>query len=144
MRSRNHFNTVQAFPPVGKFLNDLANCSASDFAEREFVASRPSANVIEFENYYELQIAAPGVMKEEINIEVKEGIIIISANRTNDGEKKSKYRKRTFDYASFSRSFKLGKHVILDGIEANMKSGVLYIKLPKRDKSADTLKVKIN
>lgn len=144
MRSRNRFNTVQAFPPVNKFFHDLANSSASDVADREFVASRPSANVIEFDDRFELQIAAPGVSKKDIGIEVKEGTLLISATPQEGKNENVKYRKYEFDYSSFNRSFKLGKLVEIDGIEANMKNGVLNIKLPKRDKSADKKKISID
>ena len=144
MRSRNRFNTVQAFPPVNKFFHDLANSSASDVADREFVASRPSANVIEFDNHFEIQVAAPGVSKKDIAIEVNEGTLLISAKLNETKESNTKYRKYEFDYSSFSRSFKLGKLVEIEGIEANMKNGVLYVTLPKRDKSADKIEIAID
>ncbi len=143
MRSRNNCNTAQAYPPVSKFFNDLANSSASDIAERQFVASRPSANVIEYDNHYELQIAAPGVLKEDIAIEVEDGTINISASRSTSEESNVNYRKRTFDYSTFKRSFKLGKDVEVDGIGANMKNGVLSVILPKRDKSADKKEITV-
>ena len=144
MRSRNHCNTVQAFPPVSKFINDLANSSASDVVDREFVASRPAANVIEFEAHYELQIAAPGIAKRDILIEVKDGVIHVSASHDPTEESKVKYRTRTFDYSTFNRSFKLGKLVDVQGIKANMKNGVLNISLPKRDESVDKKQISID
>jgi len=144
MRSRNHFNTVQAFPPVNKFFHDLANSSASDVADREFVASRPSANVIEFDDHFELQIAAPGVSKKDITIEVNEGTLLIAATTQEGKEENVKYRKYEFDYSSFNRSFKLGKLVEVEGIEANMKNGVLNITLPKRDGSVDKKEITID
>jgi HSP20 family protein len=143
MRSRNHCNTARAFPPVSKFLHDLANSSASDVADREFVASRPSANVIEFDMHYELQIAVPGVSKKDIVIEVKEGILKILATRNEANEDNVKYRRCEFNYSSFNRSFKLGKHVKVDGIEAIMENGVLTITLPKSDQEADKKEISI-
>ena len=100
--------------------------------------------MIEFDDRFELQIAAPGVSKKDIGIEVKEGTLLISATPQEGKNEDVKYRKYEFDYSSFSRSFKLGKLVDVDGIEANMKNGVLCIKLPKRDRTADKREISID
>ncbi len=144
MRSRNRFNAVQVCPPVNKFFHDLANSSASDVADREFVASRPSANVIEFDDRFELLIAAPGVSKKDITIEAKDGTLLISATPQEGKENNVMYRKFEFDYSSFTRSFKLGKLVEIDAIGANMKNGVLTVTLPKREKAEEKRKIVID
>lgn len=144
MRLKQHYRQANATPTASKFFHDLANSSMSDVADREFVASRPSANVIEFGTHYELQIAAPGVSKENISLETSNGILKISATKDKSEENKRKYLRRQFNYNAFSRSFKIGRLVNVDDIEASMENGVLSIVLPKKDATPEKRNITID
>ncbi len=105
------------------------------------VATRPVASPItvqtdvhEDEAGYTLDIDVPGVKLEDIDISLHDGLLTISGERKSvrkDGE--SGYRRVERRFGTFSRSFRLPKHVDDAGIEASAADGVLHISLPKKE-----------
>ena len=93
---------------VDRFFNDsLTRSGGSSFV--------PKVDIIENENSYELHVAAPGLNKEDFNIEVKDNYLTVSGERKFTNEKKDKnFHAIETQYGSFSRSFVLPEHI--DGI----------------------------
>jgi HSP20 family protein len=92
----------------------------------------PKVNISENEKSYDLEVAAPGLHKKDLKIDVKENVLTISAeSEKNKEEKNDKYTRQEYNYSSFSRSFTLPEDVAKDKIEANYDGGVLKISLPK-------------
>ncbi len=91
----------------------------------------PAINVEEEENAYQLSFAAPGYHKEDFNVEVDNGVLIISAHRSieNNGDENG-YTRREFNYQSFSKRFTLPEHVKDDQIQAKYENGILKISIP--------------
>lgn len=95
--------------------------------------SLPAVNVKENEKNFELEVAAPGMKKEEFKIELDNNILgISSAHKSENVEEKKKYTRREFSYRSFNRTFTLPDNVDVENIKANYADGVLKIEIPKK------------
>ena len=94
----------------------------------------PAVNVLETENGFELELALPGVKKDEINLELNERVLTISSKHKEEKVEKNdeeNYTRKEFSYTSFSRSFTLPKDVSSEKIEANFEDGVLKVNIPR-------------
>ena len=97
--------------------------------------SIPAVNIIENFPSFVVEIAAPGLGKEDFKIEVEEDMLKISSEKATQQEenKDSQYRKREFNYESFERSFKLPENIEIDKIQAKYENGILNVTLPKME-----------
>ncbi len=99
--------------------------------------STPKVNVIEENEYFELEIALPGVSKKDISIDVEKDSLNISHKEKEEAEENTAYSRREFDYSQFKKSFHLPKTIDSEKIEAKMSEGILTVKLPKREEAID-------
>lgn len=93
-------------------------------------------DVKETDKSYILDIDLPGFDKKDINVELKNGYLTISAKREHnfeDKDKKENYIRKERSYGHFSRSFYVGD-IKEDDIDASLKDGILRIELPKEEK----------
>lgn len=120
------------------FLNDFLNFE--DFFPRDFgktigvdkALNSPSINIVEIDNGFKLEVAAPGLAKEDFNVILDEDHLIISAEQKIENEEtKDKYTRREFNYSTFKRSFRLPENINRDEISAKYENGVLNITLIK-------------
>ena len=95
----------------------------------------PAINVIENEKEYELELAAPGLNKDDFKIHLdNEGNLVIHMEKkteTKDEKKKGRFLRREFSYEKFHQSLLLPDDVDIEKIEAKMENGVLNVVLPK-------------
>jgi HSP20 family protein len=92
----------------------------------------PAVNVKENEKNFEVEVAAPGMKKEDFKIELDNNMLGISSERKEENEEeKGKYTRREFRYSSFKRTFTLPENVDSNKIKASYKEGVLTIDIPK-------------
>lgn len=103
----------------------------------------PATNIIETEKAFEIQIAVPGYKKEDIKIDLENGIMSVSCDKNQTEGHEIKYTRREFGYGTFRRSFKLPKVVESEKISADYKNGILNLVLPKREESASRLSKQI-
>ncbi|HET7003325.1 MAG TPA: Hsp20/alpha crystallin family protein [Puia sp.] len=95
--------------------------------------SVPAINVKETEHEYKLSIAAPGLDKNDFNIQVQQGILTISAEKEENKATDDKYNRREYNYSSWSRSFSLPDDAVDGKISAEYKNGELKIEVPRND-----------
>jgi len=96
----------------------------------------PAANIIENKDHYEVNLAAPGMKKEDFNIDVEGNVLTISAEKEEKKEEKDeRYSRKEFSYATFTRSFTLPDWVIKDKIIASYENGLLKVNLPKAEEA---------
>jgi HSP20 family protein len=92
----------------------------------------PAVNVKETEKAFNLEVAAPGLEKDDFKIEVDKGFLTISAEKEESNEEKDdQFTRREFSFRSFKRSFWLPEGVNADKILAKYENGVLNVELPK-------------
>ena len=96
--------------------------------------SVPSVNSVENNDSFEIDLAVPGMKKDDFTIELNDKILVISSDNSNY-DQSERTRLNEFNYSSFQRSFRVPESVELDKIKANYKNGILKIKLPKRKDS---------
>jgi HSP20 family protein len=112
----------------------------------EFSGDIPAVNIKEENNKFVLEMAAPGLKKDDFNINLDNYVLTISSEKKEEQkEDKDNYTRREFLYTSFSRSFTLPKTVDIDKIKADYKNGILTVTLPKKEEEAKlTKQIKIS
>ena len=97
----------------------------------------PAVNIRETSDAYAVEVAAPGLSKEDFKIQVENGMLTISSQKEQKAEvndEKGKYTRKEFSYSSFSRTFTLPeKTVDTEKIGAKYADGILFITIPKKD-----------
>lgn len=100
-------------------------------------AFRPAVNIVETDENFELEVLAPGRVKENFNVALNEGVLEINyTSEKSADETTPNFRRKEFKLADFSRQFKLNHEVVNDeAIEATYIDGVLRLTLPKREEA---------
>lgn len=120
---------------VNPFVNNVFdNLFTDSFISDRLVTRVPAVNIVESDTAFQLELAAPGLNKEDFTISVDKNLISIAAEKNVTGESSDKtYSKREFNYSSFSRTFTLPDVVNYNNIEANYVDGVLIVKIGKKE-----------
>jgi HSP20 family protein len=127
------------FPAVPSFFDDFFTRDVFDWSNtnKAYGSSLPAVNIKENEQAFEVQVAVPGLKKEDFKIELDKDILTVSSEtETNDEKNEENYVKREFSYSSFKRTFSLPENKVDgDKVGAKYEDGVLYISLPKREEA---------
>ena len=98
-------------------------------------ATAPAVNVKENEKAYVMEVAAPGLKKEQVHMDIdKDGFLNVAIENkaeNKDEDKKEHYLRREFSYSSYQQSYQLPDNVDREKISAKVSDGVLEIELPK-------------
>jgi HSP20 family protein len=131
---------------IDEFFNDSFLPKFFDWGSGIKTSGMPAVNVEETEKEYRIEVAAPGLEKNDLKIAVNEGVLTISSEKkTENEEKDDRYIRREFGYTSFCRSFTLPEGTNSDSISASHKNGVLNISIPKEEvKLAPLKEIKIS
>lgn len=121
-----------SFSPV---FNDLFDDFFGGSSLSGVLSSKaPAVNVSEDKDSYHVELAAPGLKKEDFKLNVEDNVLSIAVEKKEEKNEKEKgYTRREFNYSNFSRSFTLPETVNIEGIQAVYKDGVLEINLPKKE-----------
>ncbi len=121
------------------FPTEFTNFFGDDdfFDERfwnRFVQSEPMINVRETEGEYQVELAAPGLEKDDFEISIDDGYLIVKAEKSIEKEEKEEnFTRREFSYNSFRRSLLLPEDVKEEEIKATYENGVLKFNLSKKE-----------
>ncbi len=114
-------------------FDDLFGRNIGDAVGADFAVNAPSVNISETEKGYQLEFAAPGLNKEDFKIALDKNRLTVSAEKSSQNEAtESKFTRREFNFASFTRSFVLPKTVEKDHIQAKYENGILKLSVPKK------------
>jgi HSP20 family protein len=132
VRNYTPVNRVNTFPNLfDTFFNDIDRMEKPSFSN-----TLPSVNVVENDEKFRIELAAPGLTREDFKVNVHEDVLTISSEKkTEDAENKENYTRREFGYASFKRSFNLPETVDSDNIAATYNEGILNVTLPKKEEA---------
>lgn len=105
--------------------------------EQHANSSVPSVNVIENNDNYRIEVAAPGLKREDFRIELDNKLLKISSDRKEENEKREgeKILRREFSYCSFKRTFSLPDTVEAEKIDAKHENGILSVIIPKKEEA---------
>lgn len=114
-----------------KMFEDVFNDKVSPFFS-SMVAPTFKVDISEDDNAIFLEADIAGVKKEDIKVSLEDGVLSITAERSqNDEEKKKGYHRIERSWGSMSRSFTVGSNVDAGKIEAKYDNGVLKVVVPK-------------
>lgn len=134
-KNGNLFNT---FPVLFNdfFTRDMYDWNQSNFSNSGTTV--PAVNIKETKETFEVELAAPGMKKDDFKIHLDGNLLTISSETDSQLEEQegSNYSRKEFSYQSFQRSFTLPKDVVdSDKINAKYEGGVLYLTIPKREEA---------
>lgn len=121
----------------------------SDFFDNDWVlkanATTPAVNVIENETDYKVEVAAPGMTKEDFCVHLAdENQLVISMEKKNEAKNDGgKYLRREFSYSKFQQTLVLPDDVDKEHINASVNDGVLTIDLPKKTQEEKAKECKV-
>lgn len=101
----------------------------------------PAVNIMEGKENFKIELAAPGLAKEDFKIKVEDAVLSITCEKQEKEEVEKKelkeynYTQKEFSYRSFSRSFTLPETVNTEKIGAEYKDGILMLNLPKKEEA---------
>lgn len=114
--------------------NEALNWGQSNYSDTN--TTIPAINIKETGNHYEVELAAPGMHKNDFKIQLDGNVLTITSEKslTREESKEVRYTLREFSYQSFQRRFNLQKDVVdADRIEAKYQDGVLQLIIPKKE-----------
>jgi HSP20 family protein len=131
---RNHFPTMShLFDDF--FTRDLAGWGLNNNSETN--TTIPAVNIRETNDNFEVEMAAPGMNKEDFKVELDGNQLTISSERKNEqqqNDEQQRYSRQEFSYESFQRTFSLPKDVVdAERIQAKYNNGVLHLTIPKKE-----------
>ncbi|MGF7232018.1 Hsp20/alpha crystallin family protein [Arachidicoccus sp.] len=113
-------------------LEDFWGSVANNHSEKEL--NVPPVNIQENKEAFQLDLAAPGLQKQDFKLSVNEGLFTISFEKVNSPETKvEKMHRQEFSTQSFKRTFTLDEKIDAENISAKYENGILQITLPKKE-----------
>ena len=126
MRGRYHWNNMD------RFVNTVFNQSAEE-QQVDFV---PPVNILEGEKSFTIQMAIPGIRKEDLSIQIENGILKISnENQTEHEESSMRLIRQEIRSGRFNRHFRLSRWVDQEKINAQLTDGILVIEILKKEEA---------
>ena len=101
----------------------------------------PAVNILENEKDYQVEIAAPGMTKDDFKVRVEndnELVISLEKKEEHKEDKKKNYLRQEFSYASYHQTFIIPEEVEVEHIAAAMNDGILTVTLPKKEQVTKT------
>jgi HSP20 family protein len=121
-----------------RFFNEIAS-------ENRYYKFLPDVDFVETEKSYEIHAAIPGLKKSDFDIEVTNGLLVISGERKFLNEDKTKtYHSIQTKFGKFSRSFQLPENANFNKITASYNDGILQVNVPKDEAKLIKAKIEVN
>lgn len=123
------------------FQNNLSRFFDDSFWEwngGNIERAKVPVNLRETASTYEMELVAPGLRKEDLQLNISSDMLTVSFEEKNENREASKeegWVRQEFRKRSFSRSFHLNNAIDTNGISAHYESGILYVTLPKNEKT---------
>lgn len=126
------------YPSFPSFLDNFFSRDLMDWNSQNFSDTNttiPAVNVKEDDEKYQIEVAAPGMQKDDFRVKLENNMLTISSEKKDEKEETKKgYNRREFSYESFQRLFTLPEgHIVGEKITATYTDGILHIELPKRE-----------
>ncbi len=109
---------------------------------RTMASTAPAVNVKETDKAFVLEVAAPGMKKDNINVVVEPNNTLVISSETKDSKEEKeegKYTRKEFTYSAFKRSFALPENVNAENVDAKYTDGILLLTIPKLEEGEQSL-----
>ncbi|MFI5452768.1 Hsp20/alpha crystallin family protein [Pedobacter sp. UC225_61] len=121
---------------VPSFGDVFDSIFTDSFFTRADMSLVPAVNISETADNFHVELAAPGLTKEDFKINLERRMLTISVQKEQSNEQEHKnYSRKEFSYSSFTRSFTLPDSADENGIMAKYTDGVLCVDIPKREEA---------
>ena len=121
---------------VNPFFNDVYSLLNDSFLNEKVATRTPAVNISETDNQFEVDLAIPGLSKEDIKINLDKNVLSVSADKkTETVDEDKKFTKREYSFNSFSRSFTLPESADHSKIEADYTNGILKLTITKKEEA---------
>ena len=122
---------------VNPWFSDVFDSLINDSRLNDrFVNKTPAVNIAETENEFHIELAVPGLKKEDFKISIDKNVLSVSAEKKAENvEEGKKYSKREYSYNSFVRSFTLPESADYSKIDAEYTDGVLKLNVTKKEEA---------
>ncbi|PUV22592.1 Hsp20/alpha crystallin family protein [Sphingobacterium athyrii] len=134
--AKRNWNNFSLFSPMfDNFNRELLNWDNKNFSSTSTTV--PAVNIKENGDTFEVEVAAPGMAKDDFKVTLDGNLLTISSAKEEQNEEhKENYTRREFSYQSFQRSFELQKDVVdQDNIRACYENGMLRLTIPKKEEA---------
>ncbi|MFL5740990.1 MAG: Hsp20/alpha crystallin family protein [Flavisolibacter sp.] len=124
------------FPAMYSLFDDMLTRDLWGSNNSSTNTTIPAVNLRETNDNFVVEMAAPGMSREDFKVELDGNMLTISSEKNEEREQKDgeRFTKKEFSYQSFQRSFQLHKEVVdADKIEAKYENGVLHLVIPKKE-----------
>lgn len=121
-------------------FDDFFGRGLIDFIGADLTVNQPSVNIIEENDKFKIEVAAPGLERNDFSLKLENGFLTISAQKEESKEDKDekegrKYTRREFNYSYFSRSFQMPESADVNKISASYNNGVLVVDIMKKEEA---------
>ena len=121
---------------VPSFSNVFDSIFTDSLFSGRDLAQVPAVNIGETRDHFQIELAAPGLNKEDFKINLERKIMTIAVQKEQvNNEQERNFSRMEFSYNAFTRSFTLPDSADDNGIEANYRDGILRINIPKREEA---------
>ncbi|TNE68589.1 Hsp20/alpha crystallin family protein [bacterium] len=130
-------------PTFDSLFDNFFDTPVSDlFSDSLNIRQIPAVNIKETETDFIVELAAPGLKKDDFKISLDKDVLTVSSEKEAENkEEKEGYMRREFSYSSFKRSFTLPEKANRESVRANYEHGVLSIVIAKTEQKVETAKL---
>jgi HSP20 family protein len=133
------------FPAISNVLENFFGTDITNFFGSDIAVNTPAVNVRETNDSYRVEVAAPGLKKEDFKVNIENNTLIISSEKeSRKEEEQERFTRKEFSYTSFQRSFTLPETTDPEKIEAKYENGILNIRIPKKEMAISKTPKKID
>ncbi|WP_367867033.1 Hsp20/alpha crystallin family protein [Pedobacter sp. WC2423] len=118
-------------------FNDVFDSIINDtFFSDRLLTRVPAANISESPDHFHLELAAPGLNKEDFKLNLERNVLSVTVEKQpKDQQNQKHFTKREYSYTSFVRSFSLPESADENNIQAKYAAGILTIEIPKKEEA---------
>ena len=128
VRYNNPFSTFSTF--FNDFDSMFMPLSYRKDMTKNVINDTPRANIYKKDHGYTIELAAPGLSRDDFEMSVENGVLRIKVETENGANESQEIRRREWNYMSFTRSFTLPETTSVDNINARYEAGILHIDVP--------------
>ena len=121
---------------LNRLLTRQSSASGTQDESMAVAQWAPSVDIVEINSEFQIRAEVPGVEKQDINVSVHDGVLLIAGHRQQEKEEQGhRYHRTECLYGSFARSFRLPDSIDEQKLTAEFRNGVLTIHLPKSERA---------
>lgn len=138
---------VEYVPTLSNFFDDFFTRDLFNWPSSSSTGtSIPKVNIYETDTEFHVEMAAPGMTKDDFKVELDNNMLTISSQKeSRDEEEKKNYQRKEYSFQSFVRTFHLPESAEAEKINAKYADGILNLVIPKKEeakrKPAKTIKI---